>query len=163
MSSAPAAVLVGTALGFLSGLGVGGGSLLVIWLTAVLGMEQHTAQGVNLLFFLPAALTASVFHWRQGRIQWQAVLPAVAAGVPAAILLAILAGQLESGTLRQLFGGLLILAGLSELAAGQRSGASLPQKSPKKEDCRKSADRLRYHRRKPDSASAESGGQEQER
>ena len=52
LSSFPAAILVGALLGFLSGLGVGGGSLLVVWLTAVLAMEPRMAQCVILLFFL---------------------------------------------------------------------------------------------------------------
>ena len=43
-------LLVGTALGFLTGLGVGGGSLLMVWLTAVLGMDTLTARSINLLF-----------------------------------------------------------------------------------------------------------------
>ena len=62
LESVPAAIVVGTLLGFLSGLGIGGGSLLVLWLTAVLSMEQRMAQGINLLFFLPAALVSCLFH-----------------------------------------------------------------------------------------------------
>ncbi len=71
LESVPVCILVGIVLGFLSGLGVGGGSLLILWLTAVLSMEQRTAQGVNLLFFLPAAIAACLFHSRQGRLQWR--------------------------------------------------------------------------------------------
>ena len=51
-------LLVGTVLGFLTGLGVGGGSLLILWLNIALGMEQSVARGINLLFFLPSALIA---------------------------------------------------------------------------------------------------------
>ena len=56
LESVPVCIGVGAILGFLSGLGVGGGSLLILWLTAVLGTEQRAAQGINLLFFLPAAV-----------------------------------------------------------------------------------------------------------
>ena len=45
LESVPVCILVGTVLGFLSGLGVGGGSLLILWLTAVLSMELRMAQG----------------------------------------------------------------------------------------------------------------------
>ena len=58
LDSLTVSLIVGTALGFLSGLGVGGGSLLILWLTLVLGMEQGEARTVNLLFFLPAAAVA---------------------------------------------------------------------------------------------------------
>lgn len=66
LESVPVCILVGTVLGFLSGLGIGGGSLLILWLTAAVSMDQRMAQGVNLLFFLPAALTGLLFHSRHG-------------------------------------------------------------------------------------------------
>ena len=49
LESLPVAVIIGTVLGFLSGLGIGGGSLLILWLTAVL----HTG-------LTPAALSAAL-------------------------------------------------------------------------------------------------------
>ena len=64
LESIPVCILVGTVLGFLSGMGIGGGSLLILWLTGVLAMEQRAAQGINLLFFLPAAIAAILFHGR---------------------------------------------------------------------------------------------------
>ncbi len=115
LSSFPAAVVVGTLLGFLSGLGVGGGSLLVVWLTAVLAAEPRLAQGMNLLFFLPAALCACFFHIRRKKLPWSLVLPAAGAGCLTAALGAFLAGRMDTDLLRRLFGGLLLLTGLSEL------------------------------------------------
>lgn len=115
LSSFPAAVAVGTLLGFLSGLGVGGGSLLVVWLTAVLAAEPRLAQGMNLLFFLPAALCACFFHIRRKKLPWSLVLPAAGAGCLTAALGAFLAGRMDTDLLRRLFGGLLLLTGLSEL------------------------------------------------
>ena len=115
LSSFPAAVVVGTLLGFLSGLGVGGGSLLVVWLTAVLAAEPRLAQGMNLLFFLPAALCACFFHIRRKKLPWTLVLPAAGAGCLTAALGAFLAGRMDTDLLRRLFGGLLLLTGLSEL------------------------------------------------
>ena len=81
--------LVGAVVGFLSGLGVGGGSLLLLWLTLVMGVDQPTARGMNLLFFLPCALVATAFRWKQSRPDWRLALPAIAAG-----LLGALAGTL---------------------------------------------------------------------
>ncbi len=120
LESVPAAIVVGTLLGFLSGLGIGGGSLLVLWLTAVLSMEQRMAQGINLLFFLPAALVSCLFHWKHGRLQWSIALPAMAAGALAAGLCAWAAVGLDTELLRKLFGGLLILTGLWELFGRHR-------------------------------------------
>ena len=61
-------VFVGTILGALAGLGVGGGSLLMLWLTVVIGMEHGQARGINLLFFLPAAGISTLLRWKQGQL-----------------------------------------------------------------------------------------------
>ena len=109
------AVLAGLLCGVLSGFGIGGGSLLMVWLTAAQAMEQRTAQGVNLLYFLPTAVCSLFFHVKNRQIVWRAVIPAAIAGCLTAIPGALLAASLDTGLLRKLFGGFLILVGLSEL------------------------------------------------
>ena len=110
-----AAVAAGVICGVLSGFGIGGGSLLMVWLTAALSMEQRTAQGVNLLYFLPTAVCSLIFHVKNKQVVWKAVIPAAIAGCLTAIPGALLAGSLDTGLLRKLFGGFLILVGLSEV------------------------------------------------
>lgn len=109
------AVLAGLVCGVLSGFGIGGGSLLMVWLTAVLSMEQRTAQGVNLLYFLPAAACSLIFHVKNKQIEWKAVIPAAIAGCLSAIPGAVLSGMVQTGLLRKLFGGFLVLVGISEV------------------------------------------------
>ena len=58
------AVLVGLATGILSGFGIGGGSLLMLWLTCVMGVSQRDAAGMNLLYFLACAPPALISHWK---------------------------------------------------------------------------------------------------
>lgn len=106
---------VGAVLGFLSGLGVGGGSLLVLWLTLVLGKDPAIARGVNLLFFLPAAGIACLFHRKQGRLDFREILPAVLAGCVCAGACSLLSARMDLDLLKKLFGGLLIVTGLREL------------------------------------------------
>lgn len=115
VSSFPVAIAVGTALGFLSGLGIGGGSLLMLWLTAVVSMEQSTARAVNLLFFLPSALICCLFRWKQGKLDWRIVLPAAISGCIAAGVCSWFAATLNTDLLRRIFGGLLLLTGCREL------------------------------------------------
>ena len=115
LESFPVIILVGTLLGFLSGLGIGGGSLLIIWLTVVLGMDHNSARSINLLFFLPSALIACIFRWKQGAIRWKKILPAMVSGCIAAALFSWLGGMFQIELLKKLFGGLLILTGLREL------------------------------------------------
>ncbi len=115
LESIPVCLLVGTALGFLGGLGVGGGSLLVLWLTEVLSMDHRLAQGINLLFFLPAALLSAVLHSRKGQVERKAAAPAMAAGAAAAALCAWISAGLDLSLLRKLFGGLMVFTGIREL------------------------------------------------
>ncbi len=111
----PVALSVGTVLGCLSGLGVGGGSLLILWLTLVLNMDHGAARGINLAFFLPAAFISCLFRWRQGAIDWKTVLPAAISGCGAAALFAWLGLQMDLSLLKKLFGGLLLFTGIREL------------------------------------------------
>ena len=108
-------LLVGAATGVLSGFGVGGGTLLLVYLTAFAGVEQRQAQGINLLYFLPAALLALSAHWKNGYIEKPALLPAAGAGLVCAALGAWGATALEVGVLRKCFGAFLIVIGLTEL------------------------------------------------
>ena len=109
------AVLAGLVCGVLSGFGIGGGSLLMVWMTAVLAMEQKAAQGINLLYFLPTAVCALIFHAQHRQICWKAVVPAALAGCAAAVPGALLAASLDMELLRKLFGGFLIAVGLVEI------------------------------------------------
>lgn len=115
VESFPVALAVGAALGTFSGLGVGGGSLLILWLTVVLGLDPQTARGINLVFFLPAAAIACFLRWRQGAVDPRAVLPAALAGCAAALACTWVGARLDMALMKKLFGALLIVTGLREL------------------------------------------------
>ena len=105
--------LCGFGFGVISAWGVGGGTLLLLVMTLVLGVDQRTAQGINLLFFLPTALSALICHIRSGFVD----KPTLKAAVPPAIVLALLgawaATALDVELLRKPFGVYLLLAGVS--------------------------------------------------
>lgn len=111
----PVGVAVGTVLGILSGLGTGGGSLLILWLGLIAGMEQSDARAINLLFFIPSALIACLFRWKQGRLDIKKVLPAIIAGSIVSGIFTFLSQDMDTGLLRKLFGGLLLITGVREL------------------------------------------------
>ena len=80
LESFPFLLVIGSILGFLAGLGVGGGSLLILWLTLVMGVSHPVARNINLLFFIPGAVISSLFRWKQGTLNIKKVLPAVLLG-----------------------------------------------------------------------------------
>ena len=107
--------VVGALLGFLAGLGVGGGSLLMLWLTLVLGMSHDIARGINLLFFIPTAAISCLFRKQQGTLQLKQMLPAILAAMAAAAAGNMIASFVTLTLIKKAFGILLIFAGLREL------------------------------------------------
>ena len=108
-------LLIATILGFLTGLGIGGGSILILWLTFVLKMDSLAARGIVLLFFIPAAVISSVFRWKQGALNIRSALPVMISGCIAAIIFSFLSTAIESHVLDRLFGIILIAAGIREI------------------------------------------------
>ena len=113
-----AAALAGAVCGLLSGLGIGGGTLLMVWMTGVAALPQQTAQGINLLYFLPSAACALFFHIRNRLIRWDIVLPAALGGCVTAAIAAWIATGLDVSLLRRLFGGFLCRFGIDVSVEG---------------------------------------------
>ena len=113
-------ILIGTVLGFLSGLGAGGGSLLMLWLTLVSGTPQADARVMNLMFFIPCALIATLFRWKQSKPDWQLTLWAVAGGLIGALAGNILHSRLDLELLRKALGVLFLICGARELFYRER-------------------------------------------
>ena len=115
---------VSTALGFLSGLGVGGGSLLLLWLTLIAGESADTARLINLVFFLPSAALSCWFRWKQGVLPLKQILPVILGGCVGAAAGSIAAGLLPVKILQKIFGILLLATGTRELLYRPKKQAS---------------------------------------
>lgn len=107
--------LCGLAAGILSAWGVGGGTLLLLCMTLFFGVEQRTAQAINLLYFLPMAGVSLFAHRKNGYLDRCALRAAIPLGTLCALAAALLATVLDSGALRRPFGLFLLYAGLSVL------------------------------------------------
>ncbi len=113
-------LLIGALTGVLSGFGIGGGTLLILWLTLVSDLTQPQAGGINLLYFIFCALPALWGHVKNKLIEKKAVLWCTLSGVPACIAGAILASQIDVTLLRRLFGVFLLFIGFRELFSGPK-------------------------------------------
>ncbi len=92
-------------------MGLGGGSVLILYLTLVRHTEQLAAQGVNLLFFLPCAVTAVCIYRKQKFIQWRTVLPMVLGGLFGVLVGYLLLNHIGTKYITVLFAGFLIIVG----------------------------------------------------
>lgn len=115
LESLPFVLISGSVLGFLAGIGIGGGSLLIIYLTLILGMPHPQARILNLLFFLPSSIICTLFRWRQGNLDLPKVLPAIICGCIAAGAFSYIGSHLDISVLKKLFAFLLLLTGIREL------------------------------------------------
>lgn len=114
-------VIIGILSGIAASMGFGGGFVLIIYLTVFEGVNQITAQGVNLLFFLPVALVSLIIHWKNGFIKWKMLLRLVPGGLLGIALGAFAAAHINVDFLQRLFAGLLIFVGFKELFHKNRS------------------------------------------
>lgn len=113
--------IVGTGFGILSGLGVGGGSLLVLWQTHMIGSDYNTAKNLNLLFFIPSALISSWIHFKKGALNIKSLILPILAGCLAAILGSFLSKHWEPSFLQKIFGIFFIITGLKEIFYRERN------------------------------------------
>lgn len=108
-------ILIAAAAGIISGMGIGGGTILIPALIFIEGLTQHQAQGVNLIYFVPTAVIALMTHAKNKNIEKQIVLPIVVTGLLGAAAGALIAVKMDAGLLKKLFGGFLLIMGLAEI------------------------------------------------
>ena len=107
--------LCGLGASILSAWGVGGGTLLLLVMTLFLDVDQRTAQGINLLYFLPTAGAGLLFHRKAGMLDKQALRQAIPWGVATAALGAWCATAMDTELLRRPFGVYLLVMGVITL------------------------------------------------
>lgn len=122
-----ASLLPALAAGALGAMGLGGGGVLLLWLS-LLGTDQLAAQGINLLFILPVGAVGLWLHRKNGLVVFSAALPMALGGLLGLGLGTALAGRLPGTVLRRLFG--LLIAGVAVREG--REAAKLLRQSRKK-------------------------------
>lgn len=103
--------------GIFASMGLGGGMILIIYLTVFTQTSQLMAQGINLIFFIPIAILSLIIHTKNKLIAWKKIVPAILCGTISAILGSLLATKLGSDTLRKLFAIFILITGIKEIFA----------------------------------------------
>lgn len=107
--------LIGLVAGIVSGTGMGGGTVLILLLTALNGVEQHIAQATNLVFFIPTSISAIITNWKYKLIDKKLALTISIFGVIGAALGAIVSSQTNVENLKKYFGIFLALIAIWEI------------------------------------------------
>lgn len=107
--------LIGLVSGIFSGIGMGGGTILIFLLTAFAGLEQHTAQATNLIFFIPTAISAIIVNYRDKNIDTKLAVTISVYGIIGAIIGVIVSINTDVEKLRKLFGIFLAIIAIHEI------------------------------------------------
>lgn len=108
-------LLSGFFAGIAGAMGLGGGSVLIIYLTVFAGVKQLAAQGINLIFFLPTAAIAVFIYSKKGIIKWKAILPVMIFGTIGTLISGFWVGFLKAELVKRLFGVVIVFYGIYEL------------------------------------------------
>ena len=107
--------------GIISAWGIGGGTLLLLIMTLFFRLDQRTAQGINILYFLPTAISALWVYHKKGMLYAPVIrstAPWAAFGALAGSLTALYA---DTSFLKKPFGIFLLLSGISMLRSVLKS------------------------------------------
>ena len=126
--SAVLAVAIGLLTGILSGFGIGGGSLLLLYLTLFEGAGQYQAGGINLIFFLPLAAVSIYIHMKHHLIDYKFALKCAPFGVVGAFLGVWLANALHPVWISKGFAVFVLILGIRELFSKGKKEEDGPDK-----------------------------------
>ena len=108
-------VLIGLLSGIVSGTGMGGGTILIFLLGTILGIEQHTAQATNLIFFIPTSIVAIIVNMKNKNIDTKLAIIISIFGILGAIIGANISINMDVHSLRKYFGYFLIAIAIHEI------------------------------------------------
>ena len=108
-------IVAGIVGGIVSSLGMGGGTILIVCLSLIMGIEQHIAQATNIVFFVPTAIVAIIFNTKHKLIKWKIAVPIAIIGIFGAIIGAKVAMILETEILKKFFGVFLGIIAIYEI------------------------------------------------
>ena len=113
--------IIGFLSGIISGMGIGGGAILIPALVLLCGVSQQTAQGINLVYFLPTAIASLIIHIKNKNVEIKTAAIIGISGVIGAIGGTMLAVYLSGEILKKLFTLFLFLIGIYEVYKGIKS------------------------------------------
>lgn len=108
-------VLIGFVSGIVSGTGMGGGTILILCLTLMIGIDQHVAQATNLVFFIPTSIAAILVNIKQKYIDYKVALPIALLGMIGAVIGAKISVGMEVKVLKKSFGIFLAIIAIHEV------------------------------------------------
>ena len=108
-------ILVSFTSGLLGSIGVGGGAILTLYLILYIGEEQITAQGINLVFFIPCAVISTAIYSLNGLIDYKSAFISFLGGIPGILFANFLLSYIDKTLIGKIFGIFLLMSGIKSL------------------------------------------------
>lgn len=108
-------VLIGVISGFISSLGLGGGTILILFLEIFKDVSQHIMQGTNLIFFILSSMVASYINLKNKHIDFESSKWMIFSGIIGAMIGSFFALKLDKNILKKSFGVFLIIIAIIEI------------------------------------------------
>lgn len=108
-------IIFGIIAGIVTGLGMGGGTVLILLLSLFTGLEQHVAQATNLVFFIPTSIAAIIINLKQKNIDFKLAINVVIFGIIGAIIGTIISNNISSENLRKYFAIFILFIAFHEV------------------------------------------------
>lgn len=108
-------ILAGFLSGLIGSMGFGGGGVLIIYLAVFMDTPQLQAQGINLVFFIPCAILATIIYTVKKQIDYKTILPVILGGVCGAIPASLILKNMPTNYLAKIFAVFLIIMGISSI------------------------------------------------
>ena len=98
-------IIIGFLAGIVSGLCMGGGTILILFLTLFAGIEQHIAQATNVIFFIPTAISAIFIFVKNKKVKFEYAVPICIFGILGAVIGASISSKMEVRHAKKCFWG----------------------------------------------------------
>lgn len=108
-------ILIGVISGIFSGIGMGGGIVLIFLLDVFSELEQHVAQATNLIYFVPTAISAIIVNYRDKNIDTKLARVILIYGAVGAAVGALISINTDFKILRKLYGIFLAIIAIHEI------------------------------------------------
>lgn len=108
-------IIVSFLSGIMASMGLGGGMVLILYLTLFTNTNQLEAQGINLIFFVPVAAVSLFLHTKKGLVDWKSALWAIISGAVSVSVCAFFANKFNSFYIQKAFAVFIIISGIFQL------------------------------------------------
>ena len=108
-------ILIGSISGIFSGIGMGGGTILIVLLNVFEDLEQHIAQATNLIYFVPTAISAIIVNYKEKNIEINLAKMISVFGITGAVIGAIISINTDVEKLRNFYGIFLAIIAAHEI------------------------------------------------